>query len=100
MLGVGRRAALPVRARAGGEAMLSGEAVSRRLAAILAADVARYVQLMEADEEGTLARLKSPRRAPIDPKIALDKGRAVKSAGEGVLVEFPSAAEAAPIAAA
>ena len=49
---MGRRAALPLEARAGGEAMLSGEAVSRRLAAILAADLAGYSRLMEADEEG------------------------------------------------
>jgi len=59
MLGVGRRAALPLEASAGGEAMLSGEAISKRLAAILAADIAGYSRLMEADEERTLARLKT-----------------------------------------
>ncbi len=48
-----RRAALPLEARAGGEAVLSGEAASRRLAVILAADVAGYSRLLEADEEGT-----------------------------------------------
>jgi class 3 adenylate cyclase len=58
---------------------------TRRLAAILAADVAGYSRLMEADEEGALARLKSLRRDPIDPKIALWKGRIVKTAGDGML---------------
>ena len=85
-------------ARAGGEAMLSGEAVSRRLAAILGADVAGYSRLIEADEEGTLARLRSLRRDLIDPKIAPHKGRTVKTTGDGMLVEFASVAEAAPIA--
>ena len=99
MLGVVRRAALPLEARAGGEAMLSGEAVSRRLAAILSADVAGYSRLMETDEEGTLARLKSLRRDLIDPKIALHKGRTVKTTGDGMLVEFASAVEAGSIAA-
>jgi adenylate cyclase len=82
-----------------GEAMLSGEAASRRLAAILAADVAGYSRVMEADQEGTLARLKSLRRDLIDPKVALHKGRTVKTTGDGVLVEFASAVGAAPIAA-
>ncbi len=94
-----RRAALPLEARAGGEAVLSREAVSRRLAAILAADVAGYSRLVEADEEGTLARLKSLRRDLIDPKIALHKGRTVKTTGDGMLVEFASAVKAVPIAA-
>jgi hypothetical protein len=58
--------------------VLSEEAVSRRLAAILAADVAGYSRLMEADEEGTLARLRGLRRDLIDPKIALWKGRIEK----------------------
>jgi adenylate cyclase len=79
--------------------MLSGEAASRRLAAILAADVAGYSRVMEADQEGTLARLKSLRRDLIDPKVALHKGRTVKTTGDGVLVEFASAVGAAPIAA-
>ena len=78
----------------GGEAVLSEEAISRRLAAILAADVAGYSRLMEADEEGTLARLKSLRRDLIDPKIALWKGRIVKTTGDGVLVEFASVLDA------
>jgi adenylate cyclase len=92
----GRRAALPFEARPGGEAMLSGEAVSRRLAAVLVAD---YSPLMDADEEGTLAPLKGLRRGLIDPKIARREGRAVKAAGDGALVELASAVEAAPIAA-
>ena len=99
MLSAVRRAALPLEAPAGGEGMLSGEAVSRRLAAILAADVAGYSRLVEADEEETLARLKSLRRDPIDPRIALHKGCAVKTTGDGMLVEFASAAEPARIAA-
>jgi TolB-like protein/class 3 adenylate cyclase len=73
---------------------VSGEAISRRLAAILAADVAGYSRLMEADEEGTLARLKSLRRDLIDPKIALWKGRIVKTTGDGMLVEFASVLDA------
>jgi class 3 adenylate cyclase len=56
--------------RATGEARLGGEAVSRRLAAIVAADVAGYSRLMAADEEGTRTRLKSRRHGLIDPKIA------------------------------
>ena len=61
MLGVVRRAA-PIEARAVGEAKLGGEAVLRRLAAMLAADVAGYARLIEADEHGTLARLRNLRR--------------------------------------
>ena len=64
MLGLVRRAAIPIEARATGEAMLGGEAVSGRLAAIIAADVAGYSRLMEADEEGTLARLRGARSRP------------------------------------
>jgi class 3 adenylate cyclase len=62
-----RRAALPIEARATGEATLDGETVSRTLAAIIAADVAGYSRLMEADEEETLARLGSLRHHLIDP---------------------------------
>ena len=89
----------PFRGAAGGEARLSGEVASRRLAAIHAADVAGYSRLMEADEEGTLGRPKSLHRDLIDPKIAFRKGRAVKTAGDGMLVAFASAVEAVPIAA-
>jgi adenylate cyclase len=68
--------------------------VERRLAAILAADVAGYSRLMGVDEEGTLAALKACRRELIDPKIAEHRGRIVKNAGDGALVEFASAVDA------
>lgn len=68
--------------------------VDRRLAAILAADVAGYSRLMGVDEEGTLARLKSCRQALIDPKIGEHRGRIVKTTGDGMLVEFGSAVDA------
>jgi adenylate cyclase len=77
-----------------GEKALSGGRVERRLAAILAADVAGYSRLMGADEEGTLDRLKALRRELIDPKIAEHKGRIVKTAGDGLLVEFGSVVDA------
>ena len=73
---------------------MSGKRVERRLAAILAADVAGYSRLMGADEAGTLARLQAHRRELIDPKIAEHKGRIVKTTGDGLLVEFPSVVEA------
>ena len=69
--------------------------VDRRLAAILAADVAGYSRLMGIDEEGTLAALKACRRELTDPKIAEHRGRVVKTTGDGVLVEFGSAVDAA-----
>src|SRR6516164_4971629 len=65
-------------------------AATRRLAAILAADVAGYSRLMGADEEGTLERLKALRRELLDPKIAEHHGRIVKTTGDGTLVEFAS----------
>jgi TolB-like protein len=68
--------------------------VERRLAAILAADVAGYSRLMGADEEGTLARLKAHRRELIDPKISEHRGRIVKTTGDGLLVEFSSVVDA------
>jgi TolB-like protein len=68
--------------------------VERRLAAILAADVAGYSRLIEADEEGTLGRLKSLRAEIIDPKIAGLRGRIVKTTGDGLLVEFASIVDA------
>jgi TolB-like protein/class 3 adenylate cyclase/Flp pilus assembly protein TadD len=67
---------------------------TRRLAAILAADVAGYSRLMGADEEGTLERLKAHRRALIDPKIGEHHGRIVKTTGDGMLVEFASVVDA------
>jgi len=68
--------------------------MSRRLAAILAADVAGYSRLIEADEEGTLGRLKALRAEIIDPKIAGHRGRIVKTTGDGLLVEFSSVVDA------
>jgi adenylate cyclase len=68
--------------------------VERRLAAILAADVAGYSRLMGVDEEGTLAALKTLRRELIDPRIAEHHGRIVKTTGDGALVEFASAVDA------
>jgi TolB-like protein len=67
---------------------------TRRLAAILAADVAGYSRLMGADEEGTLERLKALRHELLDPKIAEHKGRIVKTTGDGMLVEFASVVDA------
>jgi TolB-like protein len=68
--------------------------VERRLAAVLAADVAGYSRLMGADEVGTLAALKALRRKTVDPAIADHKGRIVKTTGDGLLVEFASAVDA------
>jgi TolB-like protein len=68
--------------------------VERRLAAILAADVAGYSRLVEADEEGTLSRLKALRAEVIDPKFAFHRGRIVKTTGDGLLVEFASVVDA------
>src|ERR1700737_4683486 len=70
------------------------ERVERRLAAVLAADVAGYSRLIGADEEGTLARLKTHRSELIDPKIAEHRGRIVKTTGDGMLVEFASVVDA------
>jgi TolB-like protein/class 3 adenylate cyclase/cytochrome c-type biogenesis protein CcmH/NrfG len=66
----------------------------RRLAAILAADMVGYSQLMEADEAGTLAQLKTHRKEIIDPKIADHHGRIVKLMGDGMLAEFASVVDA------
>jgi len=74
---------------------LSEERVERRLAAVLAADVAGYSRLMGIDEEGTLARLKATRKSLVDPTIAAHRGRIVKTTGDGMLVEFASAVDAA-----
>jgi adenylate cyclase len=67
---------------------------TRRLAAVLAADVAGYSRLMGEDEEGTLAALKAIRRELYDPKIKEHYGRIVKTTGDGVLVEFASVVDA------
>ena len=68
--------------------------VERRLAAILASDVVGYSRLMEVDEAGTLARLKTIRLEVIDPAIAKCRGRIIKTTGDGMLVEFQSVTEA------
>jgi adenylate cyclase len=69
--------------------------VERRLAAILAADVAGYSRLMGADEEGTLAALKACHREVIEPKVAENRGRIVNAPGDSMLIEFASAVNAA-----
>src|SRR6476620_883184 len=74
---------------------LTGERVERRLAAVLAADVAGYSRLMGRDEERTLAQLKALRKTLFDPAIATHRGRIVKTTGDGMLVEFASAVDAA-----
>jgi class 3 adenylate cyclase len=76
------------------EALDQAAAAPRRLAAILAADVAGYSRLVERDEEGTLDRLRALRRERIDPELAAYRGRIVKTTGDGLLVEFPSVVDA------
>ena len=73
---------------------MAEERVQRRLAAILVADVVGYSRLMEVDEEGTRARLRSLHSELVAPRIAADGGRIVKTTGDGILVEFPSAVDA------
>lgn len=73
---------------------MGAEPVQRRLAAILAGDVAGYSRLMGADEVGTLAALKAHRAEAIDPKLARFGGRIVKTTGDGILIEFPSVVDA------
>ena len=68
--------------------------VDRRLAAILAADVVGYSRLMGANEEGTLAALKTRRRELADPKIKEHRGRIVKTTGDGLLLVFASVVDA------
>jgi adenylate cyclase len=74
---------------------MAGDRIERRPAAVLAADVAGYSRLMGADEEGTLARLKATRQSIVDPTMADHRGRIVKTTGDGMLVEFASAVDAA-----
>jgi len=93
----GPRAFLGGSAPGGGR---GGMSQTRRLAAILAADVAGYSRLMGADEEGTLERLKALRHELVDPKIAEHRGRIVKTTGDGLLVEFASVVDAVRCAAA
>src|SRR5436309_6644654 len=73
---------------------MAEERVDRRLAAILAADIAGYSRLMGADEEGTLRQLKAHRKALVDPKLTEHRGRIVKTTGDGMLVEFVSVVDA------
>jgi adenylate cyclase len=73
---------------------LPSERVDRRLAAVLAADIAGYSRLMGRDEERTLAELKVLRKTLLDPSIASHRGRIVKTTGDGLLIEFASAVDA------
>jgi TolB-like protein/class 3 adenylate cyclase len=73
---------------------LTGERVVRRLAAVLAADVAGYSRLMGRDENGTLSRLRTHRSERLEPTLARHGGRLVKLTGDGALIEFPSAVDA------
>src|SRR6266446_4015473 len=84
--------------RFGSTALATGR-VERRLAAILAADVAGYSRLMGAEEEGTHERLKAHFRQLINPKITEHGGRVVKNTGDGMLAEFPSVVDAVRCAA-
>jgi adenylate cyclase len=68
--------------------------IQRRLAAVLAADIVGYSKLMEADEAGTRARVRMLNADIIDPMVAADGGRIVKTTGDGILIEFPSAVDA------
>jgi adenylate cyclase len=74
---------------------MADERVERRLTAIFAGDVAGYSRLMGEDDEGTLAGLNAHRREFLDPTIAEHRGRIVKRTGDGVLIEFASAVDAA-----
>ena len=74
--------------------MVETRPAQRRLAAILAADVAGYSRLIGADERSTLARLKAARAELIDPAIAVHGGRIVKTTGDGLLAEFGSTVDA------
>ena len=78
---------------------MSEQTPQRRLAAILAADVVGYSRLMQADEAGTLARLKDRRSQILKPAVESHRGRVVKYIGDGVLIEFASAVDAIECAA-
>src|SRR6201987_5996738 len=73
---------------------MASDQVRRKLAAILAADIAGYSRLMGADEAGTLARLKACRSELIDPKNRQYRGRVVKTTGDGILIEFQRVVDA------
>src|ERR1700685_1242492 len=74
---------------------MAAEQLERRLVAVLAADVAGYSRLMGTAGEGTLGQLQGIRRALVDPTFATHRGRIVKTTGDGMLVEFASAVDAA-----
>src|SRR5438477_8532672 len=74
--------------------MIKEGGIERRLAAILAADIAGYSRLMGSDEVGTLRALQAHRRELVDPTIARHRGRIVKTTGDGMLVEFASIVDA------
>ena len=76
------------------EIRVASEQVERKLAAIFAADVAGYSRLTGADEELTLARLRALRSDPLNPIIAVHRGRVVKGTGHGTLVELHSVVDA------
>src|SRR3954447_22155491 len=78
---------------------MTGDRMERRLAAVLAADIAGYSRLMGVDEERTLEQLKLLRNTLVDPGIGRQRGRIVKTTGDGMLVEFASAVDAARCAA-
>jgi adenylate cyclase len=78
----------------GGRSAMSEQAPQRRLAAILVADVVGYSRMMQVDEAGTLAALKSRRTEVLQPLVSKHHGRIIKVMGDGVLVEFASAVEA------
>jgi adenylate cyclase len=73
---------------------MNSDRVERRLAAVMAVDVADYSRLMGMDEEGTLAAIKAIRRELGDPKIKEHRGRIVKTTGDGLLIEFASVVDA------
>src|ERR1700730_7946375 len=73
---------------------MGGERVARKLTTILAADVAGYSRLVGADEEGTVARIRALRSELIDPTLTANRGRLVKTTGDGVLIEFASVVDA------
>src|SRR5215471_19095064 len=79
---------------ASGPLAMSEQAPQRRLAAILAADVVSYSRLMQQDEAGTVAALKTRRSEVLQPLVSKHHGRVVKLMGDGVLVEFASAVAA------
>src|SRR5262245_7246340 len=77
-----------------GAGRMSPMPVSRKLVAVVMADVVGYSRLMERDEAGTHARLRELREKLLDPKVAEHGGRMVKTSGDGMLLEFPSATSA------